>query len=89
MNTLYITLARCDGKPDNRILSVLDVVKKHQFSIGTPAYLGGYVACIKTGYLYTGKLTLVAALGKLASALGQNNAMLDGSEFKVLEEAAA
>jgi hypothetical protein len=89
MNTLYITLARCDGKSDNRILSVLDVVKKHAFEFDTPSYLGGFVACVRMDYRYIGKLALVAALDSLASALGQNNAMMDGSEFAMCEELAA
>jgi hypothetical protein len=72
---LSVALVRNDGKPDNGILGMLDMVKQHGFELAdTPQYFGGPHRLVHLPVKWVKsdrRTTRRASLAALASALGQ------------------
>jgi hypothetical protein len=81
INGLWLTLARHDGKPDNKLGHLYGAGRMQGFDFFLPKYVGARRDVAYLEYTYRGALQITEALASLAASLGQANKHLDGTEI--------
>jgi hypothetical protein len=77
----WLTLARADGLPDNKLSHLYMIGRIAGFDFYLPKYKGTRRDVTYLNYQYRGSLPLIDAVRALADSLGQANRTLDGSEL--------